>query len=135
LLAFADVTCYPFSSPIVTGASVLAIKYKDGIMMMSDTLGLFSFVKQTRVSFCFACAASYGSLACYTEVNRVVEINKYTMLGASGLCYLVSLHLRNVSHVSSFEGEFSDFQFIQKFLGGELLLMFYTIELLRYYRF
>lgn len=28
------------SSPIVTGSSVLAIKYKDGVMMMSDTLGM-----------------------------------------------------------------------------------------------
>lgn len=26
--------------PIVTGTSVLAIKYKDGIMMAADTLGL-----------------------------------------------------------------------------------------------
>jgi hypothetical protein len=29
----------PHRQPIVTGASVLAIKYKDGVMMMSDTLG------------------------------------------------------------------------------------------------
>ena len=28
-----------FRQPIVTGTSVLAIKYKDGIMMAADTLG------------------------------------------------------------------------------------------------
>ena len=27
-------------SPVVTGTSVLAIKYKDGVMMAADTLGL-----------------------------------------------------------------------------------------------
>jgi 20S proteasome subunit beta 7 len=30
------------SGPIVTGASVLAVKYKDGIMMAADNLGAFS---------------------------------------------------------------------------------------------
>jgi len=67
------------SSPIVTGASVLAVKYKGGVMMMSDTLG------------------SYGGLARYADVQRIVGINKNTLVGASG--------------------EYSDFQFIQKFLG------------------
>lgn len=67
------------TSPIVTGASVLGIKYKDGVMMMSDTLG------------------SYGSLARYTDVQRLYAMNKNTLIGASG--------------------EYSDFQFIQKFLG------------------
>jgi hypothetical protein len=32
-----------FSSPIMTGASVVAIKYKDGIMMAADTLCTLSF--------------------------------------------------------------------------------------------
>lgn len=67
------------TSPIVTGASVLALKYKDGVMMMSDTLG------------------SYGGLARYSDVQRLQPINKSTLIGASG--------------------EYSDFQFIQKFLG------------------
>lgn len=67
------------TQPIVTGASVLAIKYKDGIMMMADTLG------------------SYGGLARYPDIQRVIEVNKSTMVGASG--------------------EYSDFQFIQKFLN------------------
>lgn len=67
------------TSPIVTGASVLAIKYKGGVMMMADTL------------------ASYGGLARYTEAKRMISVNKSTLIGASG--------------------EYSDFQFIQKFLG------------------
>jgi len=67
------------TSPIVTGASVLAIKYKDGVMMMADTLG------------------SYGSLARYTNVQRLFAMNKNTLIGASG--------------------EYSDFQFVKKFLG------------------
>jgi hypothetical protein len=32
-----------FRQPIVTGTSVLAIKYKDGIMMAADNLGLDPF--------------------------------------------------------------------------------------------
>jgi len=67
------------TDPIVTGASVIALKYKDGVMMMADTL------------------ASYGRLARYTDVDRIVEVNSATLLGASG--------------------EYSDFQFIKKFLG------------------
>ena len=31
-----DMSC---SQPVVTGTSVLGIKYKDGIMMMADNLG------------------------------------------------------------------------------------------------
>lgn len=52
--------------PIVTGASVLAIKYKDGVMMISDTLG------------------SYGSLARFKDVQRIHKVNDTTILGASG---------------------------------------------------
>lgn len=29
-----------FSDPIVTGSAVFALKYKDGVMMCTDTLGL-----------------------------------------------------------------------------------------------
>eukprot|EP00954_Amorphochlora_amoebiformis_P001635 128587-Amorphochlora_amoeboformis.AAC.1 len=52
--------------PIVTGASVLAIKYKDGVMVMSDTL------------------ASYGSMARYKSVQRICKVNETTLIGASG---------------------------------------------------
>jgi 20S proteasome subunit beta 7 len=54
------------TDPIVTGTSVLAIKYKDGIMLACDTL------------------ASYGSLARFRDLNRVKAFGKHTILGASG---------------------------------------------------
>jgi len=52
--------------PIVTGTSVLAIKYKDGIMMAADNL------------------ASYGSLARFKGVQRLHPVGDYTVVGASG---------------------------------------------------
>jgi len=69
-------------NPVVQGTSVLGIKYADGVMMMADTL------------------ASFGSMARYTDVRRIAEINKHCMLGAGG--------------------EFSDFQFISGKLLAEL---------------
>lgn len=52
--------------PIVTGASVLALKYKDGVMLAADT------------------QASYGSLARYKNVERIKLVGYDTLLGASG---------------------------------------------------
>jgi len=52
--------------PIVTGTSVIAIKYSGGILMAADTLG------------------SYGSLARFRNLRRMREIGKNTILGASG---------------------------------------------------
>ncbi|EER01811.1 20S proteasome subunit beta 7, putative [Perkinsus marinus ATCC 50983] len=52
--------------PYVTGASVLAVKYKDGIMMCYDTL------------------ASYGSSARFTGVDRVIKVGSNTLVAASG---------------------------------------------------
>jgi len=52
--------------PIVTGTSVLAITYKDGIMMSADTL------------------ASYGSLARFKDVQRLHAVGQNTVIGASG---------------------------------------------------
>jgi 20S proteasome subunit beta 7 len=52
--------------PIVTGTTVLGIKYNGGVMMAADTLG------------------SYGSLARYKEVQRVQQVGNFTLIGASG---------------------------------------------------
>ncbi|KAL0948167.1 hypothetical protein HGRIS_010779 [Hohenbuehelia grisea] len=52
--------------PIVTGTSVLAIKYKDGIMMAADNL------------------ASYGSLARFKDVQRLHPVGDHTVIGAGG---------------------------------------------------
>jgi 20S proteasome subunit beta 7 len=52
--------------PIVTGTSVLALKYKDGIMMAADNL------------------ASYGSLARFKDVQRLHPVGDHTVIGAGG---------------------------------------------------
>jgi len=54
------------TSPIVTGSSVLAVKYKDGVMMMADTLG------------------SYGGLAMFKRLPRIQTVNASTIVGAGG---------------------------------------------------
>jgi 20S proteasome subunit beta 7 len=66
------------TDPIVTGTSVIGIKYRDGVMLIADTL------------------ASYGSMARFFDVQRVVPVGKFTLVGASG--------------------DYSDFQAIQKLL-------------------
>ncbi|KAI8363951.1 nucleophile aminohydrolase [Blakeslea trispora] len=53
-------------SPIVTGTSVLAFKYRDGIMMAADMLG------------------SYGSLARFRDIKRLCPVGESTIVGASG---------------------------------------------------
>mmetsp|Transcript_16296 Transcript_16296/g.19803 ORF Transcript_16296/g.19803 Transcript_16296/m.19803 type:complete len:179 (+) Transcript_16296:274-810(+) len=63
--------------PIVTGTSIIAVKYKDGVIMAGDTLG------------------SYGGLARFTNVERITKIGS-TLVGA--------------------DGDYSDFQYIKKFL-------------------
>ncbi|KAI4334432.1 hypothetical protein L6164_019127 [Bauhinia variegata] len=55
-------TLYPY----VTGTSVVAIKYKDGILMAADMGG------------------SYGSTLRYKSVERLKPIGKHSLLGASG---------------------------------------------------
>jgi len=52
--------------PIVNGASVLAVKYADGVMMMSDTLG------------------SYGSLARYKNLERIRKVNDNCIIAGDG---------------------------------------------------
>ncbi|KAI0739573.1 proteasome endopeptidase complex beta subunit [Daedaleopsis nitida] len=52
--------------PIVTGTSVLAIQFKDGIMMTADNL------------------ASYGSLARFKDIQRLHQVGNSTVIGASG---------------------------------------------------
>jgi 20S proteasome alpha/beta subunit len=44
--------------PIVTGTSVIAIKYKDGVVMAADNLGMHSCHLPTRPFFTCALAIS-----------------------------------------------------------------------------
>lgn len=52
--------------PIVTGTSVLGLRYKDGVMLATDTL------------------ASYGSLARFMNVQRLEKVGTNVVIGASG---------------------------------------------------
>jgi len=53
-------------SPIVTGTSVIGIKYKDGVVIAADNL------------------ASYGSLARFTDVKRLRKFNDRAVVGFGG---------------------------------------------------
>jgi len=53
-------------SPMVTGTSVLGLKFSDGIVIAADTLG------------------SYGSLARYRSLSRILRVNDTTVMGTSG---------------------------------------------------
>eukprot|EP01116_Phalansterium_solitarium_P025371 TRINITY_DN9669_c0_g1_i1.p1 TRINITY_DN9669_c0_g1~~TRINITY_DN9669_c0_g1_i1.p1 ORF type:complete len:271 (-),score=67.24 TRINITY_DN9669_c0_g1_i1:152-964(-) len=52
--------------PYVTGTSVLAMTYKDGVMLAADTLG------------------SYGSLARYLDLRRLRALNNETVIAGTG---------------------------------------------------
>ena len=52
--------------PIVTGTSVVAVKFKNGVIMACDTLG------------------SYGSLARYAKTDRIVKVGDFALVGADG---------------------------------------------------
>jgi 20S proteasome subunit beta 7 len=54
------------TQPIVTGTSVLAVKYAGGVLMMTDTLG------------------SYGSMARFKELERMHVVNNQTIIGCGG---------------------------------------------------
>ncbi|KAM3177574.1 hypothetical protein ACTXT7_004274 [Hymenolepis weldensis] len=53
-------------SPSCSGTSVVGIRYKDGVIIAGDTL------------------VSYGSLARFTNFDRVVKVNEHTLMACSG---------------------------------------------------
>lgn len=53
-------------SPIVTGTSVLGMKYDGGVILVADTLG------------------SYGSMKRFKAVERVKKFGQHTVVGAGG---------------------------------------------------
>lgn len=54
------------SNPMVTGTSVLGVKFTGGVIIAADMLG------------------SYGSLARFRNISRLMKVNDNTILGASG---------------------------------------------------
>jgi 20S proteasome subunit beta 7 len=88
--------------PIVTGTSVLAIKYKDGIMMAADNLGTRDILHTSYLMLTWKLLiASYGSLARFKDIQRLHPVGSHTVVGAGG--------------------DMSDFQHIQKDLDALLL--------------
>lgn len=69
--------------PMVTGTSVLGVKFKDGVLLACDTLG------------------SYGSMARFTNISRILCVNDSTVLGAGG--------------------DFADFQFIKSAIEQKVI--------------
>ncbi|XP_025214641.1 proteasome subunit beta type-4 isoform X1 [Theropithecus gelada] len=68
-----------FRNPMVTGTSVLGVKFEGGVVIAADMLG------------------SYGSLARFRNISRIMRVNNSTMLGASG--------------------DYADFQYLKQVLG------------------
>ncbi|BFZ53195.1 Proteasome subunit beta type-7 [Savitreella phatthalungensis] len=54
------------TSPIVTGTSVIGLKYKDGVMLAADNL------------------ASYGSMARFRDIERILKVGDHTIIGIGG---------------------------------------------------
>ncbi|KAJ3114144.1 Proteasome subunit beta type-7 [Nowakowskiella sp. JEL0407] len=74
--------------PIVTGTSVIGLVYKDGVMLAADNL------------------ASYGSLARFRDVERLIPVGNNTVVGASG--------------------DISDFQYLKHTLDSVITKEYYT---------
>lgn len=55
-------------NPMVTGTSVFGVKFDGGVIVGADTLG------------------SYGSLARYRQVSRLLRVNDTTVMGSGGDC-------------------------------------------------
>lgn len=55
-----------FRAPITTGTSIVALKFNEGVIIAGDMLG------------------SYGSLARFKNISRVLKVNDKIILGAGG---------------------------------------------------
>lgn len=75
---------YVYRDPIVTGASVLALRYKDGVMMAADTL------------------ASYGSLARFRNVQRLNSLDEKVLLGIVISFHFTCISFDSISRFNSF---------------------------------
>ena len=77
-------------SPAVTGTSVLAIKFKDGVVIAADNLGTLQTLPTSLalsiidLSIYPIQIASYGSLARFTDVKRLRPFNNRAIIGVSG---------------------------------------------------
>ena len=65
-VALSDAPRKHTQQPIVTGTTVIGMKYSGGVMLVADTL------------------ASYGSMARYRDMRRLSSVGSNTIIGASG---------------------------------------------------
>ncbi|CAE6517426.1 unnamed protein product [Rhizoctonia solani] len=92
--------------PIVTGTSVLGIRFKDGVMLAADnlasygSLARFKDIRRLHPSFILP-LASYGSLARFKDIRRLHPVGNYTVIGAGG--------------------DMSDFQYLQHLLDNLMI--------------
>jgi len=70
-------------NPMVTGSSVLGIKFDNGVMIACDTLG------------------SYGSMARFPKISRMLRVNDTTVMGSGG--------------------DYADFQFIKSVIEQRVI--------------
>ena len=73
-------------SPAVTGTSVVACKFKDGVVIAADNLGASHRLctVYTSANVTSLRTASYGSLARFTDVKRLRQFNSRCVLGFGG---------------------------------------------------
>lgn len=99
-------------SPVVTGTSVIAIKYKDGVVMAADNLGMFRLLNPTPsnrpTNIPSPKPASYGSLARFTDVKRLRTFLDTTVIGFGGDVsdmQFLDRHLKELATDESYEVE------------------------------
>ncbi|KAL2262302.1 hypothetical protein VTK26DRAFT_1806 [Humicola hyalothermophila] len=89
-------------SPIVTGTSVIAIKFKDGVVMAADNL------------------ASYGSLARFTDVKRLRTFLSTSVVGFGGDVsdmQFLDRHLNELAIDEAYENETLNAANLHKYLS------------------
>lgn len=72
-----------FHTPITTATSVLGLAFDNGVILAADTLG------------------SYGSLARFKNISRVLKVNKNIILGVGG--------------------DYADFQYLKELVNGKMI--------------
>jgi 20S proteasome subunit beta 7 len=70
--------------PSVSGTSVVAIKYKDGVIMAADTLGSVRARAPLARAPALTPRAQYGSLARFIDIKRIMRANGSTLVGGDG---------------------------------------------------
>ena len=68
----------------MTGTSVIAVKFKDGVVIAADNLGTHVPNIHTITLLSRMSSASYGSLARFTDIKRLRPFNATSIIGIGG---------------------------------------------------